>query len=70
MPQSSYQLLKDTYEAIGRLEAKMDERICNLEKRTGILESFMGKVLTIAAIAGSISGVVITWFWDKITGKA
>ncbi len=70
MPTSSYQLLKDTYAAVSSLEAKMDERMCKIEDRVGAIEGFMNKVLGIVAIIGAISGVCVTWAWNKITGKA
>lgn len=61
--------LKDIYEIVNRLEDKMDERLCSVEKRVDILEDFKSRILGIATIISVISGAVFSWFWERVTRK-
>lgn len=73
----SYQLLKDTYAAVGRLEEKMDrqfdavnERVENDEKRISSLEGFKykiaGAVSLVLFVGSMVGGVVSDWIFKKI----
>ena len=67
--QTAYQLLKDINETVGRLEAKMDKRICILESRTDLLETFRDNLLgKIAVITFAIS-LSLTFVIDYIKDK-
>ena len=67
--QTAYQLLKDINETVGRLEAKMDKRICVLETRTDLLETFRDNLLgKIAVITFAIS-LSLTFVIDYIKDK-
>ena len=68
---TSYELLKDTYNAVNRLEDKMDKRVGLVEGRLDKVESktdnLLGKigigVIIISAVISS--GVVAIWSWFK-----
>lgn len=64
---TSYELLKDVYDAVNRLEAKLDKRITDLEHRVDILEDFKGKVIGVATVIGAFVGAITSWIWEKIT---
>jgi len=59
---------KDIYEAIERLDEKMDRRFGKLEGKVDGLESFRDKVYGIGAILVLFMGGLTTWVWDKIRG--
>lgn len=58
---SDYQLLKDIYSTVDRLETKLDARMLTVEKRVDLTES------KIDAIAGKI-GVVVALVTLFVTG--
>lgn len=72
---TDYELLKDIYDVVGRLEKKMDDRLncveaevsnrtSAVEIRTTALElwksNMMGKISIIAALAGSAMGIIVS----------
>jgi hypothetical protein len=67
--QTAYQLLKDINETVGRLEAKMDKRICALESRTDLLETFRDNLLGKIAIITAAISLSLTFFIDYLKDK-
>lgn len=58
--------LRDIYEAVGRLEEKLDKRMTRNEDRLENLESFKDRSLGIISIASLIVGGVFTWIWKQV----
>lgn len=59
--------LKDVYEAINRVEDKIDQRMSKIEGRVDVLEDFRGKALGIMSIVTVIGTAGFTWIWNRIT---
>ena len=72
---TDYELLKDIYDVVGRLEKKMDDRLGCLEAevanrvsaveiRTSSLElwksNMVGKISILAALNGSVMGIIVS----------
>ena len=72
---TDYELLKDIYDVVGRLEKKMDDRLGCLEAemtnrvsaveiRTNNLElsksNMLGKISILAALVGSVMGIIVS----------
>ena len=68
---TSYELLKDTYNAVNRLEDKMDKRFVLAEGRLDKVEektdNLLGKIgIGVVIISAVISsGVIAVWNWFK-----
>ena len=62
-----YQLLKDTYDAVGNLREEMTEWRKGMEKRVSTLESFKDKILGICLVFGAFAGTAASWVWNKLT---
>ena len=58
--------LRDIYDAVGKLEEKIDKRISKGEERIESLESFRDRSLGIISIVSVIVGGVFTWIWKKV----
>jgi hypothetical protein len=59
--------LNDIYAVVNRLEDKMDQRMCAIEKRVDILEDFKGRVLGMAMVLAAFTAAAVDWIWKKIT---
>lgn len=81
---TDYELLKDIYDVVGRLEKKMDDRlgcleaevsnrVSSIEIRTSTLElwksNMMGKISVLAALVGSVMGVIVSIITTLIQRK-
>ena len=68
---TSYELLKDTYNAVNRLEDKMDNRFIlaegRLDKVEAQTENMLGKIgVGVIVVSAVISSAVIAiWSWFK-----
>lgn len=61
--------LRDVYNAVNRIEDKLNERIENLERKVSMLESFQNKALGIITTVSLIFGGLISYFWNKVLPK-
>ena len=59
--------LKDVYDAVNRVEDKMDKRITPLESRIDNLEDFKGRALGIFGVISFLGSAVFSWAWERIT---
>ena len=66
---ANYDILKDIYNIVDRLEQKMDKRLCEVEKRTDILEEKQSKILGAVSIIALFVGGAVTWFWETVKSK-
>ena len=64
----SYDILRDIYNIVDRLENKMDKRLCSLENRTDKIEDIQARMLGAVSIMALFVGGAVTWVWQKITG--
>jgi hypothetical protein len=62
--------LKDIYDICDRLEQKMDRRMCTVEKKIDVLESFrdnlLGKIAVITIFISAVFTLSIAWVKDKL----
>jgi len=68
--QTNYQLLKDVYSAVQRLEDKMDRRLVSAERRIDTLESFKdnlaGKLAIVVGFCTLTASLLIDWLKKRI----
>lgn len=64
MQSNNYQLLKDVYTAINRIEDKMDTRIGDLEKRMDKTEDFQSNLTGKITVLGGVMLLVVNFIWD------
>lgn len=62
--------LRDVYEAVNRVEDKMDRRFTPLESRVDNLEDFKGRALGVLGVISFIGSAIFSWAWNKITKTA
>ncbi len=71
MPSDNYELLKDTYVVVNRLEEKLDK----MGERVGLLEMWkaqiMGQIIVVLAVINFVIAISFDWikkqiFHDKI----
>lgn len=60
---------KELKEDFLRVEDKLDKRLTCVESRVDVLENFKSYMVGMAAIIGSIFGVVSEYIWKKLTGN-
>jgi len=68
----NYELLKDVYLTVNRVEDKMDKRIVSIEARIDNLEDFKSNLAGKITILGAIVLLVVNFAWDigkKLLGK-
>lgn len=58
--------LRDIYDAVGKLEGKIDQRFEKLESRVSALEAFQNRIFGIGAAFSAFSSLVMTFIWEKI----
>lgn len=58
--------LRDVYQAISSLEAKIDEKIAKNSERIDKLETFRDRWLGGMAVISLFGGAVSSWLWEKI----
>lgn len=61
--------LKDVYEAINRVEDKLDKRIEKLEMRVSSLERFEHKVAAIVSFLAVFFTLAANYVWNRFFGK-
>lgn len=77
MAATQYSLLKDVYEAVNRLEGKVDTRLNTLESkleirmtsleiRVSALERFRAKLVGMAAVVGAIVGIITEYIAKRL----
>lgn len=59
--------LKDVYDAVNRVEDKMDRRFTPLENRVDTLEDFKGRALGVLGIVSFVGSAIFSWGWNKLT---
>lgn len=60
--------LRDIYDAVERLEAKLDRRIEKIEARTDSLETFQNRALGIVSVFSVFISLIANFIWTRITG--
>lgn len=58
--------MRDLYQAIERLESKIDEKVTNNSKRIDKLETFKDRWAGAITLLSVFGGAVAAWIWDKI----
>lgn len=64
---SSQVSLKDIYEAVNRLEDKMDGRLKTAEAKIDALESIANKAVVIFSLVNIFLTAGFSWVWNKVT---
>ena len=62
----SYDLLKDIYAVVDRMEVKIDKRMVDAECRLDRVEDFQSRILGAVSVVGLFVGGAVTWIWDRI----
>lgn len=58
--------MKDLYQAIERLETKIDEKVSNNSSRIDKLETFKDRWAGAITLLSIFGGAVAAWFWERI----
>lgn len=61
--------IRDVYDLIEKLDAKLERRFTRVEERVDELENFKSMALGMFAVIGLFTGGLISWVWRKITGE-
>lgn len=69
MSNNSKVTIRDIYDIVERVEAKIDKRLEKLEYQVDANTGFRNQMLAIAGVIGAIAGGAISIFWDTVTGE-
>lgn len=61
--------IKDVYDLVERLEAKMSKRIEENEKDIEELQGFQNRLAGQLGLVSVFSGAISAWIWQKISGQ-
>lgn len=61
--------LKDIYEVVERLEAKMETRLCSSEKRINVLENYKAQLVGIWLTITAIISIGGSWLGQMLFKK-
>lgn len=61
--------LRDIYDAVGRLEEKLDKRIGKSEKDIEDLKAFQNKALGITGVFAAFISVAVNTIWERVIKK-
>lgn len=61
--------MKDLWDAISRLEDKIDERFEPIEHRIYNIESYQNKMLGIVSVFAAFVSVAAAYIWNKIVSN-
>lgn len=67
MPRRDDVSLRDIYDAVNGLEAKMVKRFENVEEDVDGLKAFQNRTLGILGVFTAVFSLAINWVWDKLT---
>ncbi len=60
--------LRDIYQAVEKLEEKLDKRFEKNEDDIAELKAFQNKALGILGVFTTLVSLAVTFFWNKVTG--
>ncbi len=61
--------LRDIYDAVEKLEEKLDRRFEKNEAEIQDLKAFQNKALGILGVFTTLVSLTVTFFWNKFTGS-
>lgn len=61
--------LQDVYQAINRVEDKMDARLKDMEKDIDELQTFQNRTMGMATVLAGFVSAAVTFVWNKITNQ-
>lgn len=64
MKNTSYQLLKDVYEVVARIEDKVDRRFVAVETRVDKVEDYQSNLTGKITVLGGIMMLLVNFLWD------
>lgn len=70
MSNSDKVTLRDIYDAVGSLEAKIDRRIVKIEDEVADTRAFQNKAIGVLGIASAFVSVSASYIWNKFIGNS